>query len=60
MDYDHIHDIARFTTAGSRHQFVGGKVDRMQHIAERVIAHRREKPEVTIDNPFELGGFVAA
>jgi hypothetical protein len=53
MNGEKIENITRLTATGRRQRFIGCDVDDMQHIAEYIVANRREKTKIAIARPFE-------
>jgi hypothetical protein len=54
VDRQKIDHIARLATPVGRGYFVGGKVNRVQNVAEHLVADRRKK--AAVHNPFQLRG----
>jgi hypothetical protein len=60
MDGEKIDGIRRFLPPGCRHDFIGGKVDRVDHLAEKLVFYCREKAKIAIGDPFKVSAFMAA
>ncbi len=60
MDGDQIDDVARDAPVGRCRRFVGGKIDRVEHVAEQIIGLGRKKTKSGIRHPFELHRFTVA
>jgi len=48
-----VKNITRLAATGRRQRFIRCDVDDMQHIAEYIVANRREKAKIAVACPFE-------
>jgi hypothetical protein len=53
MDRHEVNKVAHFTPSGGGHHLVHGKVNRVQDVTASLIAHGREKPKITVNDPFK-------
>jgi hypothetical protein len=60
VDHHKVIDVAWFPPSRRRHDFVRGKVYRMQNVTKKLVALNREKTKVTIEHPLQLGRVAAA
>jgi hypothetical protein len=56
---EYVEDIPGFIAAGKRERLVDGKIDRMEDIANPLIAHRRHESPGRVARPFHLGCFLS-
>ena len=55
MTCDGINEVADLTASGGSHYCVGGKVNRVEDVAECFVGDSWEESEVTIGDPFQAG-----
>ncbi len=55
MNGDKIHDIPWLPASRGRHDFVGGEIHGMEHVAEKFILDNGKETKVAIHQPFQTG-----